>query len=392
MSDLSVKNVEDIVVGDTVLGKDGSVRTVNYVHNGVDEIYKITPSCCGDSYTTNSKHLLHLKVVGKTLKPFGIMNINETINISVEDFIKIPKWYRDRHLVSVHGLFNQEASNYNYGYLLGLWLADGNKDSSKITIDGRDNDMLSILKSETNKLGFKISSNYQKQGSNATTYYISNGMRELLSDVGVMGNKHIPKFLLESDYETRLSILAGFLDGDGYLAKTSFDLTLKDDKLASDVVFLARSLGFLVSISDKFSKCQDFEGGIYKRINISGDISSIPTKLPRKIAKNVIKKYSNNGVTLRVESVGMGEYYGFGVDGDNLYCLPDLQVTHNTANLDTTMTSIIMSTHEKVGVLSLEASRKKFAQKMASRIIGVPLNRLPKEEQIEQGMKIVFSY
>ena len=54
-----------------------------------------------------------------------------------------------------------------------------------------------------------------------------------------------------------------------------------------------------------------------------------------------------------------------------------------TANLDTTMTSIIMSTHEKVGVLSLEASRKKFAQKMASRIIGVPLNRLPKEEQIE---------
>ena len=54
-----------------------------------------------------------------------------------------------------------------------------------------------------------------------------------------------------------------------------------------------------------------------------------------------------------------------------------------TTNLDTTMTSIIMSTHEKVGVLSLEASRKKFAQKMASRIIGVPLNRLPKEEQIE---------
>ena len=54
-----------------------------------------------------------------------------------------------------------------------------------------------------------------------------------------------------------------------------------------------------------------------------------------------------------------------------------------TANLDTTMTSIIMSTHEKVGVLSLEASRKKFAQKMASRIIGIPLNRLPKEEQIE---------
>ena len=53
-----------------------------------------------------------------------------------------------------------------------------------------------------------------------------------------------------------------------------------------------------------------------------------------------------------------------------------------TANLDTTMSSIIMSSKDTTGVLSLEASRKKFAQKMHSRIIGVPLNRLSKEEQV----------
>lgn len=58
-----------------------------------------------------------------------------------------------------------------------------------------------------------------------------------------------------------------------------------------------------------------------------------------------------------------------------------------TANLDTTMSSIIMSSKAKTGVLSLEASRKKFAQKMHSRIIGVPLNRLSKEEQIELQLK-----
>lgn len=53
-----------------------------------------------------------------------------------------------------------------------------------------------------------------------------------------------------------------------------------------------------------------------------------------------------------------------------------------TANLDTTMSSIIMSSKDTTGVLSLEASRKKFAQKMHSRIIGVPLNRLSKEDQV----------
>lgn len=58
-----------------------------------------------------------------------------------------------------------------------------------------------------------------------------------------------------------------------------------------------------------------------------------------------------------------------------------------TANLDTTMSSIIMSSKAKTGVLSLEASRKKFAQKMHSRIIGTPLNRISKQEQIDLQLK-----
>ncbi len=58
-----------------------------------------------------------------------------------------------------------------------------------------------------------------------------------------------------------------------------------------------------------------------------------------------------------------------------------------TANLDSTTESIVMSSKENVGILSLEASRKKFAQKTASRIIGTPLNRLSKEEQIDLQMK-----
>lgn len=58
-----------------------------------------------------------------------------------------------------------------------------------------------------------------------------------------------------------------------------------------------------------------------------------------------------------------------------------------TANLDSTTESIVMSSKENVGVLSLESSRKKFAQKTASRIIGTPLNRLSKEEQIDLQIK-----
>ena len=72
MYDGSIKRVEDISVGELVLGDDSTPRTVLETHNGTDKMYKIT-NRRGESYTVNSHHILSL--VYKTKK-----NLRDCLN------------------------------------------------------------------------------------------------------------------------------------------------------------------------------------------------------------------------------------------------------------------------------------------------------------------------
>jgi len=59
MYDGSVKNVEDVVVGDIVMGDDSTPRKVLRTVSGVDQMYSVTSKFGG--YTCNSKHKLKFK-------------------------------------------------------------------------------------------------------------------------------------------------------------------------------------------------------------------------------------------------------------------------------------------------------------------------------------------
>lgn len=57
MFDGSLKNVEDIVVGDILMGPDSTPRTVLATTSGFDDMYKIIPTN-GIPHTVNSKHII----------------------------------------------------------------------------------------------------------------------------------------------------------------------------------------------------------------------------------------------------------------------------------------------------------------------------------------------
>lgn len=57
--DGTVKQVQDIVVGDTLMGDDSTPRTVESLATGEDEMFRIK-SVKGDEYTVNSEHILCL--------------------------------------------------------------------------------------------------------------------------------------------------------------------------------------------------------------------------------------------------------------------------------------------------------------------------------------------
>lgn len=77
MWDMSVKNIEDVVVGDLLMGDDSKPRTVISLHKGHGKLYKVKQAS-GDDYIVNEDHIL---VLYDSIK-------NEIIEISVRDYLK----------------------------------------------------------------------------------------------------------------------------------------------------------------------------------------------------------------------------------------------------------------------------------------------------------------
>ena len=61
MIDGSTKNVEDVVIGDVLMGDDGTPRNVLALHRGVSDMWKITP-IEGESFVVNGEHTLSFKM------------------------------------------------------------------------------------------------------------------------------------------------------------------------------------------------------------------------------------------------------------------------------------------------------------------------------------------
>jgi Holliday junction resolvasome RuvABC ATP-dependent DNA helicase subunit len=138
----------------------------------------------------------------------------------------------------------------------------------------------------------------------------------------------IPQEYRVADEKSRLEILAGLLDTDGHLHFNTFDYVSKSKKLAEDVCFIARSLGFKVTFSEKIIQYKG-ESRLYYRLCISGDTDKIPTKVKRKQATS--RRQCKNPLVFgfTVEKDKVDDYYGFNLDGDHLYLTEDFLVHHN---------------------------------------------------------------
>jgi len=80
MYDLSIKMIQDIKVGDILMGDDSKPRTVLSTHKGFGKLYKVKQNK-GDDYIVNENHILTLQY----------SNSNKPIDISIQDYLKLPK-------------------------------------------------------------------------------------------------------------------------------------------------------------------------------------------------------------------------------------------------------------------------------------------------------------
>lgn len=331
MFDGDIKNAEDIVVGDLLMGPDSKPRTVLSTTSGIGPLYRVDQKK-SESYICNNLHILSLQ---STDKPSD----QDPIFISAEDFCKKDKTWRYRHKGWKVGIEFSEKDLPIDPYWMGLWLGDGNSRVPTITIGYKDEEIYKWLEKWAKDNDLLIR---REKGQGSDNWHFAahkrdkNGypvhhVKTKLKDLNLLQNKHIPEIYYKNSFENRLKLLAGLIDSDGYKTKTgSVQFTNVNKRLALDVLNLARSLGFKTTFTEgiKGIKKINYTVKAYT-VTIGGTLSRIPSKLSRKQGHdNPQKRSLRHGI--KVTPIGEGEYFGFSINGDQQFLLGDFTVTHNS--------------------------------------------------------------
>jgi len=93
MYDGTIKKVQNIKIGDLLMGDDSTARKVLSLARGKEQMYKIS-SKRGDSYVCNESHILSLKSSANYSKK---IKKGDIIDISVKDFLNLPKYFHSKN-------------------------------------------------------------------------------------------------------------------------------------------------------------------------------------------------------------------------------------------------------------------------------------------------------
>ena len=342
MFDGTIKLVQDIVVGDQLMGDDSSPRNVLTLARGRETMYKVHETK-GNGYIVNESHILSLRY-GTNVKnvPKGTI-----LDISVKDYLNLPKTYYGRagplygYRVPIE--FPEKTVELD-PYLLGYWLGDGNSRGTMISTQESTviKYMVDCFKTKHTSLylkytgaqyDYRINSIYQKNEmmdflrENKLILYRPAERIEFFEDV----NKHIPHHYKCNTRKIQLALLAGLIDSAGYYHNNCYEIAQKNEQLLDDIVFLARSLGFAAYKTKINKTCTNAKTGVYYKTCIYGSgLDEIPVLCPRK--KALPRKQLKNALNYRIklEKLEEDDYYGFEIDGNRRFTLGDFTVTHNT--------------------------------------------------------------
>lgn len=330
------KEVQDIQVGDVLIGPDSQPRNVLDIHTDMDTMYEINPKK-GEPFFVNGKHILVYKSSNK----------KELIEQTVEDYVaKFPNSHTHgnyKHVITRSPAveFSKRELPKIDPYIIGLLLGDGSIriDHWQLSLQTMDPVIKKYFIDYMEQHGYKIRFAFQEGNQSEGLFVTTKGTPDTLKlseyfrnlDLGV-NTKHIPDEIKYGSIQTRYACLAGLLDTDGYLGNQVYDIIQKNKTLAEDIVFVCRSLGLAAYMHECRKRCVNNNvWGTYFRISISGDTDRIPVKVPYKKAnpRKQVKSVLHTGFSVKLASAEE-RYYGFAVDKDHLYLDQYFNILHNS--------------------------------------------------------------
>jgi replicative DNA helicase len=390
MFDGTLKNVEDVQAGDLLMGDDSTSRLVMGTTRGQENMYWVHQNH-GISYRVNESHILSLK----RSRNEGGHKHGEVLNIEIRDYLqKSDKFKSNYKGYKVAVEFDEQPLSVD-PYFLGLWLGDGHSYSSRIT--NTDAEVIDYIKDYAKELELEFVE-YKQEGK-ATNYSITKGFRGQQDFFSVQGelramnlieNKHIPQQYISNSTANRLQLLAGLIDSDGHYSEefNVYEITQKNERLAKEIKYLCDTLGFKTSLNVKKATIADrnFSTDVY-RVRISGNVDIIPVKIERKKARErkTITDWRQTGITVEFDK--FDDYYGFEIDGNHLFLLEDMTVTHNTAFVLTLARNAAVEFQKPIAVFSLEMASVQLVQRLISAEAELSAEKLKKGQLVDHEMQ-----
>ncbi|GAB4052723.1 replicative DNA helicase [Spirosoma litoris] len=369
MFDGSLRKVEDVREGDLLMGDDSTPRRVLSIARGQERMYWIKQNK-GIDYRVNESHILSLK----RSRNEGGHTKGDVLNITVRDYLtKSDKFKTNYKGYKVAIEFPEQTVPLD-PYFVGLWLGDGHAYSSRIT--SVDNEVVDYLKGYADDLNLTFST-YQQVGK-APNHAITTGQRgakvafnvqEQLRGLSIIEDKHIPRSYLINSTENRLKLLAGLVDSDGHYQEefNCYEITQKNKELAEQLKYLCDTLGFRCSLKEKQATIatRGYISTVY-RLRIFGNLNSIPVRIERKKARALKARADWRVTGIQVEYDKVDDYYGFSIDGNRLFLLEDMTVTHNTAFVVSALRNAAVDHGKPVAIFSLEMSSVQLVNRLIS--------------------------
>lgn len=331
--------VEDIRVGDILMGNDSTPRKVLKTHCGTDKMYKVVVRN-GIEFKVNSQHILKLYRTSKTSSnPKREREYAPEVEVSVEDYLSWAKSRKHVYKLKRSGCnFEKSDSILELDpYFLGIWLGDGHKNTCAIT--SPDTEVIDYVYDYAEKLGLKVT--IAPKQKTATCSYLITGDRGknnnvllyTMQELNLINNKHIPHKYLTASIETRLQLLAGLIDSDGHRTANTdnYEIIVKMPQLADSIYHLLGSLGYSPTkkvVMKACMNCEDNSKKPYYRINFRGSVE-IPVKIPRKKSIDCQYRSSRYNYTFDIVACEEEEYFGFTVDQNHLYLDEHFFIQHN---------------------------------------------------------------
>lgn len=339
MFDGSVKNIQDIKIGDFLMGPDSNKRKVLSTFTGDGPLYQVNTQY-GDPFTVTDTHILRANRKFYTRRNGRAQIIENEINLSVGEIRNLedtqPGFGKGYKYEAVQATIEYPEQGVTWdSYLLGLWLGDGFKREKMICGSYDDLEILDWLKNhcKTNNWTWRITDYVGELGSKKLWRFSWSDPnmvnKENWFSKTLQNNKHIPNNYLINSKEVRLNLLAGMIDSDGSYDKKAKRFTITNVNLNLLLQFqsVARSLGFRAKLSKP--RISGIVNSIRYDLHITGEISKIPTKLLRKKAEDSPFGKGSNINKMSFEFKGFDKFYAIEIDQDNLFVLDDYTVTHN---------------------------------------------------------------